>query len=285
MRCECATRPSRSSTRSVASAAAAARSLPPNVEPWRTARSIPSNTCVERARVRRARRRSAPARRRAPWPGRPCPARAPSARARESARCARGRSAPRRRRTARRRSRHRRCAPRQIALGRQVDALALHRLDDERRHVAARELAAPARPASPNATASQPGSSGPKPSRNSAFPFSDSEPSVRPWKACSAYSTRGRPVAARATLIAASTASVPAVRRDHRRDAVGRAREQLLGEHAAEQRHAELRQVARARRHHLAGARRSPRDGCARSRTRRSRRTCRGSARPSESIR
>ena len=39
-----ATTPSRSSTRSVASAAAAARSLPPNVEPWRTARSIPSNT-------------------------------------------------------------------------------------------------------------------------------------------------------------------------------------------------------------------------------------------------
>ena len=62
---------------------------------------------------------------------------------------------------------------------------------------------------SPKPTGSQPGSSGPKPSRNSASPLSDSEPSVSPWKACSAYSTRGRPVAARATLIAASTASVP----------------------------------------------------------------------------
>ena len=43
-------RPSSSSTRRVASAAAAARSLPPNVEPWRTARSMPSNTRSKAAR-------------------------------------------------------------------------------------------------------------------------------------------------------------------------------------------------------------------------------------------
>ena len=41
------------------------------------------------------------------------------------------------------------------------------------------------------------------------------------------------------------------VGRNHRGDAVGRKREQLLGEHAAEQRHAQLRQVAGSRRHHL----------------------------------
>ncbi len=37
----------------------------------------------------------------------------------------------------------------------------------------------------------------------------------------------------------------------HRGDAGGCAREQLLGEHAAEQRDAELREVAGARRHHV----------------------------------
>ncbi len=42
-----------------------------------------------------------------------------------------------------------------------------------------------------------------------------------------------------------------AVRRHHRADARRRAREQLLGEHAAEQRHAELRQVAGPRGHRL----------------------------------
>ena len=140
-------------------------------------------------------------------------------------------------------SRHRPWAREQVALRGQVDALALHRLDHERRDVPARELVLEGVQIT-EATGSQPGNSGPKPSRNSAFPLSDSEPSVSPWKACSAYSTRGRPVAARATLIAASTASVPGVGGDHRGDAVGRAREQLLGEHPAEQRDAELRQVA-----------------------------------------
>ena len=43
-RCARSISPSSSITRSVASAAAAATSLPPNVDPCRTARSIPSNT-------------------------------------------------------------------------------------------------------------------------------------------------------------------------------------------------------------------------------------------------
>ncbi len=52
-------------------------------------------------------------------------------------------------------------------------------------------------------------------------------------------------------MIAASTASVPVLAGTIARDARRRAREQLLGEHAAQQRHAELRQVAGARLHHL----------------------------------
>ena len=139
----------------------------------------------------------------------------------------------------------------QVVGRRQVHALALDRLDDERRHVAARELALERVAGRRTATGSQPGSSGPKPSRNSSLPLIDSEPSVSPWKACSAYSTRGRPVAARAILIAASTASVPVFAGTIAATLSGRAREQLLGEHAAQQRHAELRQVAGARRHHL----------------------------------
>ncbi len=51
--------------------------------------------------------------------------------------------------------------------------------------------------------------SGPKPVLNSSEPLTDSEPTVRPWKAWSQYSTRDRPVAYRANFSAASTASVP----------------------------------------------------------------------------
>jgi hypothetical protein len=41
------------------------------------------------------------------------------------------------------------------------------------------------------------------------------------------------------------------VRRHHRRDAAGRAREQLLGEDPTQQRHAELREVGRPGGHHI----------------------------------
>ena len=44
---------------------------------------------------------------------------------------------------------------------------------------------------------------------NAASPLIDSDPSVSPWKACSTQTTRSRPVAARPSLIAASTDSVP----------------------------------------------------------------------------
>jgi hypothetical protein len=50
----------------------------------------------------------------------------------------------------------------------------------------------------PNGTRTAPGNSGPKPSRNSLPPLSDSAPVVRPWKACSAYTIRVRLVWCRA---------------------------------------------------------------------------------------
>ena len=60
-----------------------------------------------------------------------------------------------------------------------------------------------------NGTRATPGRYGPKRSVNAASPFTESEPSVSPWKACSTQTTRCRFVAARPSLIAASTDSVP----------------------------------------------------------------------------
>src|SRR6266516_145806 len=58
-------------------------------------------------------------------------------------------------------------------------------------------------------TFSKPGSSGPKRDVNSEAEVAESAPSVSPWKPCSSERTRGRPVAARPSLIAASTDSAP----------------------------------------------------------------------------
>ena len=74
---------------------------------------------------------------------------------------------------------------REIALRREVDALALDRLDDERGDVARGELRAQ-RVEVAERHARSPGTNGPKPSRKFSSPLSESEPSVRPWKACSA---------------------------------------------------------------------------------------------------
>ena len=70
-------------------------------------------------------------------------------------------------------------------VGREVDALALDRLGDERRHVAPAELTGQGGWASPKGIMSQPGSSGPKPLRNSCPPLRASAPVVSPWKAWS----------------------------------------------------------------------------------------------------
>ena len=58
-------------------------------------------------------------------------------------------------------------------------------------------------------TAAQSPRSGSKPFLKISSPFSESEPKVRPWKACSQDRILERLVAARANLIAASTVSAP----------------------------------------------------------------------------
>src|SRR5689334_4220871 len=62
---------------------------------------------------------------------------------------------------------------------------------------------------SSHGTFSNPGSSGPKREVNAESAVAESAPSVSPWNPCSSDRTRGRPVAARPSLIAASTDSAP----------------------------------------------------------------------------
>ena len=69
---------------------------------------------------------------------------------------------------------------------------------------------APSRSAkSPKRTMRVSGRNGPNPWRKLWHPFSESAPVVSPWKPRSANRIPGRPVAARANLMAASTPSVP----------------------------------------------------------------------------
>ena len=75
---------------------------------------------------------------------------------------------------------------------------------------------------------------------NSVFAFAESEPSVRPWKPCSAESTRERFVAARPSFKAASTASVPELVKSTRSSRAGVRCEQRLGEEPRQRRDAEL---------------------------------------------
>src|SRR3982751_5397655 len=129
-------------------------------------------------------------------------------------------------------------------------------------------------------TFSKPGNSGPKRDVNSEAEVADSAPSVRPWKPCSAERTRGRRVAARPSLIAASTASVPELTNRTRPSRGGPRRpraaldrpparprpgvdeqdaaeprrqpaQQLLGEQAGERRDAELHRPGRLQLHRL----------------------------------
>ena len=78
-----------------------------------------------------------------------------------------------------------------------------------------------------------------------------SAPSVRPWKPCSHETTRVRPVAARPSLSAASTASVPGAREEHAGKPLRRPLQQLLGEQSRQQRHAELHRPGRRELEHL----------------------------------
>ena len=123
-------------------------------------------------------------------------------------RCARGRSAPRRRRTACRTD-GRGAAPREVArLGQTPHALPLDRLCQKEGDVFAAQLVLEGREVveGHERDARQQGLE-PGPLRRA--PFTDIAPSVRPWKPFSTATTRGRRTAARASLRAASTASVP----------------------------------------------------------------------------
>ena len=59
-----------------------------------------------------------------------------------------------------------------------------------------------------------PGTSGPKPSHFAGWPVAERAPSVLPWKPPSSATIRGRPVAFRATLSAASFASAPELQKN-----------------------------------------------------------------------
>src|SRR5271166_1364225 len=77
---------------------------------------------------------------------------------------------------------------------------------------AAKDLAASLRcsdSTSPYGTNSVLGSNDPNPSLQKAFDIKDSAPQVRPWKPPAAHRIPGRPVYARANLIAASMPSLP----------------------------------------------------------------------------
>ncbi len=71
---------------------------------------------------------------------------------------------------------------------------------------------------------------------NSGQPFAESDPSVSPWKPWSHETTRARPVAARPSLSAASTASVPLLVKRQRSIRPPAMPIELLGEQAGQER-------------------------------------------------
>ena len=172
-----ATKPSRSITRSVASPAAAAKSLPPNVEPCLSPAPSRRRRGRTRSRDQNPADRDEAARQRlgdADHVG--VQTQCSSAR---NGRCAQARSGPRRRRTARR-TRGTAVGPLQKTVGGDVTPLPWTGSTIARRR--RRATSRSARRGRRTCTASQPGMNGPKPSRKFSSPLSDSEPSVRPGR-------------------------------------------------------------------------------------------------------
>ena len=128
----------------------------------------------------------------------------------------------------------------EVAGRRQVDALALHRLDEEERDVLAAAARARARRGRRTAPARSPGSSGPKRSVNSALPFAESEPSVSPWKPCSARDDARAPGRRAAELQRRLDRLGARAREEHALEPRRRAADQLLGEQRRQRRCAEL---------------------------------------------
>ena len=97
---------------------------------------------------------------------------------------------------------------RQIAVGGQVDALALHRLDDERRHVATCQLALQGVDVAERDGLAA-GQQRPEALAELVVAVERERTEREPMEGVLGKQDRARPVAARAILIAASTASVP----------------------------------------------------------------------------
>ena len=98
-----------------------------------------------------------------------------------------------------------------------------------------------------NGTRAKPGSSGSKRSRNSAQPLADSEPSVRPWKPCSAETTRGRAGRGAAELDRRLDRLGAGVREEDAVDRGGQPLDERLREPRGDRRDPELDRVRRLR--------------------------------------
>ncbi len=147
-------------------------------------------------------------------------------------------------------SRHRRWAPGRYVGRGNVDALSLDRLDDERRHVAAGELLLECVEVA-EADGVTAGQQRPETLAELGAAVERQRAERQPVEGVLGVQHTWAPGGGACDLDRRLDRLRAGVRRDHRGDAVGGAREQLLGEHAAEQRHPELRQVPGARGHHL----------------------------------
>ena len=132
---------------------------------------------------------------------------------------------------------------------------------------------------SPHGTGSQSGSSGPKPVAKDGVAVERQRAERQPVKGVLGVEHARATGRGAGDLDRRLDRLGAGVRGHHRPDRVGRAREQLLGQNAAQQRDAELGQVGECAPPSPPRSPRSPAGGSARSRTRRSRRTGRGSAR------
>ena len=102
-----------------------------------------------------------------------------------------------------------------------------------------------------NGTRAMPGRYGPKRSVNAASPFTDSEPSVSPWKACSTQTTRCA-LRRRTAELDRRLDRLGAARREERLpDRRRRAADELLGEQRRDRRDPHLRRVRRLALHRL----------------------------------
>ncbi len=133
----------------------------------------------------------------------------------------------------------------------QVHAMSLHGLDDERRHISAtREHELERVQIAPRHGVAT-GHERPEPVAEDGVPVERQRAERQPVKGVLGIQHARARSRGPGDLDRRLDRLGAGVRRHHRPDRVGRAPEQLLGQHPAQQRHAELRQVAGARGHDL----------------------------------